>query len=150
MRALNAARYAADPAAAKRRVDEWRKANPEKVRERLRAWKDANPEKVAATRKASVKRWAEKYPERRAAYVRHYQAAKRRAVPPWADRKAMLAFYEEARRLTRETGIPHHVDHIIPIKHPLICGLHVEHNLQVLPAKANASKGNRLPAALSA
>ena len=58
----------------------------------------------------------------------------------------MLAFYEEARRLTEETGIVHHVDHIIPINHPLICGLHVETNLQVLPAAENSRKGNRLTA----
>lgn len=94
----------------------------------------------------SIKRWVAKYPERKAAATRLYQAAKRQAVAPWANRKAMLAFYEEARRLTKETGVPHHVDHIIPINHPTICGLHVETNLQVIPAAENVRKGNRLTA----
>ena len=32
-----------------------------------------------------------------------------------ADRDAIAAVYKEARRLTRETGIPHHVDYIKPL-----------------------------------
>lgn len=150
VKAKNAAIYAADPVGNKARVEEWRRANPDKVRERAKEWSAANSEKVIRWRAESARRWAKKFPERKAAAVRLYQASRRQAVPPWADRKAMLAFYAEARRLTLETGMPHHVDHIIPINHPLVCGLHVETNLQVLPAKANISKGNRLPTALSA
>jgi hypothetical protein len=59
-----------------------------------------------------------------------------------ADRKAIRAFYVEARRLTDETGIPHHVDHIIPLRHPLVCGLHNEHNLRVITAEENMRKRN--------
>ena len=145
VKAQNAAQYAKDPAACRRRTKEWAKANPGKVRAKQRAWEAANPEKVARWRSESVAKWREKYPERRAHYVRLYQASKRQAVPPWADRAAILELYIEARRLTKETGIVHHVDHVIPINHPLVCGLHVETNLQVLPAKANISKGNRIP-----
>lgn len=85
--------------------------------------------------------------ERRAALVR-FHANKRRVTkiqrtPSWANQEAIRAFYEEAIRLKRETGVEHHVDHIIPLQGELVSGLHVENNLQVLPWRENVMKRNR-------
>lgn len=81
-----------------------------------------------------------------------YEACGRRrarrlsATPKWVgaeEKTAIKAFYAEAARLTETTGIKHEVDHVIPLKHEFVCGLHVAANLQILTAAQNRSKGNR-------
>lgn len=79
---------------------------------------------------AAMCRWAER------------RARKINATPKWADRKKILEIYERARLQSRATGMRFHVDHIVPLKSKTVCGLHVEHNLQVLPAHENQSKYN--------
>lgn len=49
---------------------------------------------------------------------------------------------EEIRRIYRECPKGYHVDHEIPINHPLVCGLHCVANLQYLTAQDNLSKSN--------
>lgn len=70
-----------------------------------------------------------------------YRTKKRNQMPEDADKQKILWFYKEAERLTEETGIVHHVDHIIPISKG---GIHHQDNLQVLTKKENLSKGNKL------
>lgn len=66
----------------------------------------------------------------------------RLATPVWADRRKMLAVYRERDRITIETGVKHHVDHVIPIVHPYVCGLNYEGNLRVITAEENQQKSN--------
>lgn len=58
------------------------------------------------------------------------------AMPKWADKKAIAAFYKAC-----PPGW--HCDHIVPITSQVVCGLHHEANLQLLPAMLNLSKSNR-------
>ena len=50
--------------------------------------------------------------------------------------------YLEAQRLTLETGVEYVVDHILPLQHPEVCGLHNDANTQVITAEENRVKGN--------
>ena len=77
-----------------------------------------------------------------AAYVAFREARTIQRTPAWASREAMEVFYVQARKLTAETGIMHHVDHIVPLNGSTVSGLHVESNLQILTASANIAKGN--------
>lgn len=56
--------------------------------------------------------------------------------------KMMKLKYLEAQRLSIETGVEYVVDHIVPLKHDLVCGLHTNANLQVVTAEYNFAKGN--------
>lgn len=68
----------------------------------------------------------------RVSYYRH-----RANVPIWANRNYILIFYQ----LAKESGSE--VDHIVPINHPLVCGLHTEDNLQLATKNYNQYKLNR-------
>lgn len=71
----------------------------------------------------------------------------RARTSPWANRAAIRALYKEARRLTRETGELHVVDHIVPLIGKqngihIVDGLHWEGNMRVVHWKPNNQKGN--------
>lgn len=87
--------------------------------------------------------WSAKNPGKTAALRAQRRAEIARATPPWADRFAIHAKYKECAKVTKATGVPHHVDHIVPLRGKLVCGLHVANNLQVIPAAINMSKSNK-------
>lgn len=79
------------------------------------------------------------------ARTRKYQANKLNATPAWLTQSQldeMTQIYTEAVRISEETGVKHHVDHIEPLQGKDRCGLHVPWNLQILTATDNLSKSN--------
>lgn len=65
------------------------------------------------------------------------------ATPPWANEDAVKAVYVKAHHL-RLLGKDVNVDHIIPLHGVLVCGLHCEQNLRVVPRLYNAHLSNRI------
>jgi hypothetical protein len=98
---------------------QWVSENPERLRELAREHRKANPDMY---REYKVRR----------------RLAETRATPVWANIDAIRAWYTFA---SVTPGV--HVDHIVPLNSPIVCGLHCEFNLQLLPANENMSKGNR-------
>jgi 5-methylcytosine-specific restriction endonuclease McrA len=126
------------------RYREWYRKNREHKKQYFAAWRAQHAEQ----HRQSYRRWVRANPSRKNALIARRQATKLRATPTWADQTAIRAIYQEALRLTRETGIPHEVDHIVPLRSALVCGLHVPANLQILTRDANKKKSNHLDGTL--
>ncbi len=63
-------------------------------------------------------------------------------IPAWADVPAIMQLYKAARFLTLTNKVEFHVDHIVPINHPYVCGLHCPDNLRVQLGSDNIHKSN--------
>jgi hypothetical protein len=104
-------------------LDAWGKANSEKVKETKTRWKKNN---IAAVNADTAYR----------------RAVRDQATPAWANKAEMRKAYDAAQFLGMVTGEWHHVDHIVPLRSWLVCGLHCEANLRVITEKENLHKSN--------
>lgn len=95
------------------------------------------------------KYWQNHYKENKPKYAA--KRAKRRAIklqatPKWLSKSDFIAIeckYSLASMFTQCSGVPHAVDHIVPLQGKTVCGLHVPWNLQVIPVFDNLQKGNK-------
>lgn len=140
----------------KNQTSEYRANNRESVLERNKEYYAANKDKQKAyyqdryennpeLRVVNAERsrqWRRDNPDGVAAQCALRRARKLEATPAWADLEAIAEVYKRCTELSESTGIKHQVDHIIPLNSDLVCGLHVESNLQILTADENNKKNN--------
>lgn len=60
------------------------------------------------------------------------------ATPPWITDEHK----QQIKAIYNSRGAGENVDHIVPLSNPLVCGLHVPWNLEVITIKANLAKSN--------
>ena len=72
-----------------------------------------------------------------------HRTKKLQARPPWCKAESFRPIYDECVRKTRETGVQHEVDHIVPLRGKKVSGLDVPWNLQILTKEENRHKHNR-------
>lgn len=132
----------------------WYANNRDRCITRVRLWKQTNIEVVKDYNadyyalnkdyyKSHLKKWRKKNQAKVNTDTATRYAIKLQASPAWADVHKILKFYERAITLTKKTGVLHVVDHKVPLQSKRVCGLHVEHNLQVITNIENISKSNR-------
>jgi 5-methylcytosine-specific restriction endonuclease McrA len=114
--------------------------------ESIKAAKQVYRTKNRERRNKYYNAWAKANRQKMTAKTARRLAAQEKRVPSWLteeDWALIHSFYAKAAELTKNTGIPHEVDHIIPLRGENISGLHVPSNLQVLTKHQNAVKSNK-------
>lgn len=116
--------------------------NPEKREETLKKHVESNREII----KIRNLQWMKNNPGKVNAYTAKRRSKKLLATPDWLTVEMLdeiINLYILSKQKELETGIKHHVDHIVPLQGIGVCGLHVPWNLQVITAEENQKKGNK-------
>ncbi len=113
----------------------YQKSN-EKVKARAKDWYYNNIDR----RKGNYRAWFQKNKWLINAHGAKRHASKLLATPPWITKDQL----NHIKKMYEECPPGFHVDHIIPLQGRNVRGLHVPWNIQILPAKENLSKGNRI------
>jgi 5-methylcytosine-specific restriction endonuclease McrA len=119
----------------------WEKKNPEAKARWHKKWRDSNP----GVRLEYNRQYSKEHYARNPEYYAAKADKRRRGMKEWPCSEVeslMIKYrYQDARRLSKETGTEYHVDHIIPLAKG---GPHLPWNLQVITKDENLSKGAKI------
>lgn len=100
--------------------------------EAYRNWKAKNVSYVSEY----LSEWVKKNRHKVNAYFSAHRKGVVNRTPAWANLEAIERIYKDC-----PNGM--HVDHIVPLNGKMVCGLHVDNNLQYLTPLANMQKLNK-------
>lgn len=122
--------------------------NAEKIKKKSRKWRRDNPEKARLQDSLKSKTRCRKTENLRSREYRKNNPEKINArSAEYRNKKKCSGLYRayrsEIRQFYKNCPEGFEVDHILPISHKLICGLHVPWNLQYLSKTDNRKKSNK-------
>lgn len=122
----------------------WYQDNREHHLEYNRKWREKNRERYLEYNREYARKWSKENPDKCNAKNANRRAAKLQRTYDGFEEELELA-YKWASDISEFLDSPgwSHVDHIVPLQGDIVSGLHVPHNLEVVPAEENLSKGNR-------
>lgn len=121
---------------------EYRERTKESIQEYAIAYRAKRPDIL----KKNSKKWKDKNAHRCIEYVYIREVKKKRVLNTLSpeQKKEVQAVYKECRRLNKDgSGELYCVDHIVPLTHPDVCGLHAPQNLTILTKLDNNRKHNK-------
>jgi hypothetical protein len=130
-----------------KRYKEYYAKNREEIKAHVKKWRKDKPERAKLSdrnkylkcdkkkRNETCRAWAKRNRHK----TRFWSAERRKFVE---NQKLKNIFKKELKRIYANCPNGFVVDHIIPIKSDIVCGLHVPWNLQYLDKKVNLMKTN--------
>ena len=120
----------------------WIEKNKEQYSLYKKSWSSTNVIKD----RASKRKWRENNKGSVRAFGSTRRAIKRSSRELFDELSKFVLKEAMSLNILREkvTTFNWHVDHMIPLQNPDVCGLHVWNNFQCIPSTMNTSKGNRL------
>lgn len=117
-----------------KRAIEYREKNRENLREFHHNYNNENRDSISVRKK----KWVEDNRHKVNAACAERRAYESKATLPGFTEEIEKIYLEAAE--IRKAGEDVHVDHIVPLRGGVVCGLHVPWNLRIIPAKENLQR----------
>lgn len=119
----------------------YRDENFEKVSIVKRKYERENRDKLNQKRRELYHSDIDKYRAR----SNFYTTRRKNSTPDWCNdyKDEWERIYNNRLQIEKDTGIKHHIDHIIPVINDKVCGLSVPWNYQIITEEENIRKSNK-------
>ena len=137
-----------------KKAAEYRQKNKEKIKQHQSQKYHNNKEyyqkraaKYYQKNKEKIKNNSKKYWENNKEYYHRKSILRlvliKEVTPLWYEKEKINKLYKLRDLMTKTWGVQFHIDHIVPLQHDKVCGLHCLDNLRPMIGTLNIAKSNK-------